>query len=253
MHGPDEGALLVTAEHAGHRVPAAYRHLFAGHELLLDSHRGWDPGTSPLARQLARTLGGDLRVSRVTRLLVDLNRSPHNPRVFSEVTRCLPPSGRELLLERYHRPYREAVQTLVGQRVDAGRQVLHLSVHSFTETLNGSSRPQDLALLYDPTRVREADLAARWTRALTRVRPDLRLRRNHPYLGKADGLTTTLRARLSPEDYVGIEVEVSQRHLSGRGRFPPWIPRLLAETLLEVLPLAPPSSGQPQRRPRTHA
>jgi predicted N-formylglutamate amidohydrolase len=183
---------------------------------------------------LADDLDGALVVSRVTRLLVDLNRSPGNPRVFSEVTRSLPRTRRLALIERYHRPHIEAVRTNVADPVASGHRVLHVGVHSFVPLLNGARRRQDLALLYDPARVRERDLAAAWIAALARARPDLRLRRNHPYRGRNDGLTTALRRSFGETEYVGIEVEVSQRHVRGDGRFPPWIPRLLAQTLRDV-------------------
>ena len=37
-------ALIITCEHGGNEVPAAYAPLFAGHEALLPTHRGWDAG-----------------------------------------------------------------------------------------------------------------------------------------------------------------------------------------------------------------
>jgi predicted N-formylglutamate amidohydrolase len=93
-------SLLVTSEHGGNDVPEEHRSLFRGRKALLDSHRGWDPGTLDLAERLASALGAPLVASSVTRLLVDLNRSPHNPRVFSEVTRPLPRAARLVLLAR---------------------------------------------------------------------------------------------------------------------------------------------------------
>ena len=45
--------LVVTCEHAGNVVPERYRPLFVGHEHLLPTHRGWDPGALLLAREMA--------------------------------------------------------------------------------------------------------------------------------------------------------------------------------------------------------
>ena len=232
--GLGKRALLVTCEHGGNRVPSAYRALFEPHRALRSSHRGWDPGALSLAERLARGLAGELVTSTVTRLLVDLNRSEHNPRVFSEITRTLPRAERDALIEHFHRPYRHRVQAWVEGIAGNGRQVVHVSVHSFTPRLNGSTRTQDLALLYDPRRAPERSLAAGWIAAVSQARPSLRLRRNHPYKGRADGLTTALRTRVPPDAYLGIEVEVNQRHIQTRGGFPPWIPRLLIRTLGEV-------------------
>jgi hypothetical protein len=56
-------------------------------------------------------------------------------------------------------------------------------------------------------------LCARWVATLRRRAPQLRVRRNYPYLGRADGLTTYLRRRFPAGAYIGVELEVNQRHL----------------------------------------
>jgi predicted N-formylglutamate amidohydrolase len=81
-----EPAVIVTCEHGGNHVPPPYRALFRGRERLLASHRGWDPGALTAARELARVLRAPLIFSRVTRLLIDLNRSPGHRALFSAVT-----------------------------------------------------------------------------------------------------------------------------------------------------------------------
>jgi predicted N-formylglutamate amidohydrolase len=180
-------------------------------------------------------LGGPLKSATVTRLLVDLNRSPHNPRVFSDLTRGLPRDRRQELLLRYHAPHWEAVRALVAQGVEERGRVLHLGVHSFTPRWRGVTRKPDIALLYDPARAGERTLAARWLRALSRLEPGRVLRRNDPYRGNADGLTTALRKEHPDARYLGIEVEVSQRHLGPSGRFPEWVREALVSSLRSVL------------------
>jgi hypothetical protein len=54
----------------------------------------------------------------------------------------------------------------------------------------------------------------------------LNLRRNYPYAGKGDGLTRSLRRRYSPRRYVGIELEINQKHVAGPPRR--WRPMRLA-------------------------
>lgn len=243
-------ALLVTAEHAVNRVPSAYRELFAPWEALVGSHRGWDPGTLPLARRLARDLDGRLVEGTVTRLLVDLNRSATNPRVFSEITRRLSRQERERLLDRYHNPHWQSVEGWITAEVAAGRRVLHLGIHSFVPSLNGFTRRQDLALLYDPRRPAERDFVTDWIAALRRAEPPVRVRRNHPYRGRADGLTTALRTLFSDDDYLGIEVELSQSHVGPDGLFPSWISSLLVQSLRGFWDRvgSPPVGARPPRR-----
>lgn len=231
---PTDVAIVVTAEHGGNRVPARYRELFRGHDGLLASHRGWDAGTLDLSARLARRWRGDRVAATATRLLVDLNRSAHNPHVFSEITRGLGRSERDTLLERWHRPHRDRVRQLVEERASRGSRVLHVAVHSFTPLWKGMERGIDLSLLYDPARAGERALARGWTRAMKRLLPSCSIRRNVPYRGLADGLTTWLRELFPVATYLGIEVEVSQRHLCDAGRFPTWVERALVEGLDEV-------------------
>jgi predicted N-formylglutamate amidohydrolase len=93
--------------------------------------------------------------------------------------------------------------------------VLHVSVHTFTPRWRNARRDVDVALLYDPARRRERAFADAWLEALAARRPDLRLRRNFPYRGEADGLTTHLRGVFGAGHYLGLELEVSQQHALG--------------------------------------
>src|SRR5688572_15388423 len=140
-------SVVVTAEHGGNEVPKDYRALFRSRAKLLSSHRGWDPGSLNLAGQLAAAFGAPLVAATVTRLLVDLNRSPHNPRVFSEITRSLPRAERMSLLERHHGPHWQTVRGHLSDAVGRRHRVLHLAVHSFTPVLRGVTRKADIALL----------------------------------------------------------------------------------------------------------
>lgn len=228
-------SLLVTSEHGGNDVPAEYRSLFRARAKLLASHRGWDPGTLDLAERLADTLDAALVSSTVTRLLVDLNRSPQNPRVFSEITRALPRGERMSLLEQFHRPHWDTVRALLARSLRDGARILHLGVHSFTPVLSGIRRKPDIGLLYDPARRVERKLVAAWRRSLADAVPARIIRRNDPYRGYTDGLATAMRRELTQTSYVGVEIEVNQRHVGRDGRFPVWVADALVESLSEVL------------------
>ena len=221
----------MTAEHGGNDVPAEHRELFEGSEALLASHRGWDPGTHRLARALGTALGARTVRSQVTRLLVDLNRSAHNPKVFSAITRTLSRDERLRLLSRYHLPHWERTRDAVSRGIAERGRALHLGVHSFTPVLDGVVRKPDLALLYDPARPGERDLCERWSDALAAALPDRVIRRNNPYRGDADGMTTSFRRSFSPARYLGIEIEVNQRHVGPDGAFPAWVADALLTTL----------------------
>jgi len=220
--------LLFTCEHGGNRIPPRWAGLFEKYRALLDSHRGWDPGALTLARALSKAMRAPLVASTTSRLLVDLNRSEHHRAVFSSITAALPDAERERIFEEFYRPYRSRVERWVDDAVARGR-VVHVSAHSFTPVLNGVTRRADLALLYDPSRKPEKAFCDRWITDLKAELPSLALRRNSPYRGSADGLTTTLRRRHAAKDYIGVEIEVNQR-LLGSGDFAA-VERALAGTL----------------------
>ena len=211
-------SFLITCEHAGNRVPAPWRRLFQGQRLLLDSHRGHDPGALVMARAMAAAFRAPLVTSTVSRLLVDLNRSIGHPRLFSAATRSVPAKLRAEIVDRHYRPYRAQVERLVRHSVSRGRRVIHISSHSFTPELNGKVRRADVGLLYHPRRSGEAELCARWKASLAILAPDLRVRRNYPYAGKGDGLTSHLRLHFPAAAYVGIELEINQRIVFAAGR-----------------------------------
>lgn len=228
-------ALLVTCEHSSARVPADLQDVFRGAKRALASHRAHDPGALELARRMARRAGTTVLAGEVTRLVVDLNRSSHHRAVFSEWTRKLAREEREALFARYWSPHRERVRAEVDGRIARTGRCVHVAVHSFTPVLDGRERRIDVAWLYDPRRARERALCSRWMAAVAARAPELRLRRNAPYRGDADGLTTHLRGELRPARYLGIELELSQRLPAGPR--PAWVrvQRALVDGLLEAL------------------
>lgn len=237
--------LLITCEHGGRRVPPRYRALFAEHGALLQTHRGWDFGALQLAREMASAFSAPLHASTTTRLLIDLNRSIGHRQLYSEATRSLGAAERADIAARYHHPHRNRVTAEVELTTGQGRRLVHIASHSFTPVLDGVVRNADVGLLYDPARPGEVLLAARWRQAIARRCPGLRVRRNYPYAGRGDGLTALLRGFHPPEAYVGIELEVNQRHVLRGGRAWAALRCTLIDALGEALHEAdPPVSGR---------
>jgi predicted N-formylglutamate amidohydrolase len=232
-------SLVVSCEHGGREVPPAYAASFSGHEALLDSHRGWDPGALELGRQMATALGAAFFAATTTRLLIDLNRSIRHRQLYSEATRGLTRAARHEIVAHHYRPHRDAVAGEIARRIGAGERVLHIASHSFTPVLHGIVRTADVAWLYDPRRAGESALARRWQAAFARRAPGLRLRRNYPYRGRSDGLTAALRRQHPDAHYVGIELEVNQRFVERGGAAWAALRFDLVESLRDVLAAAP--------------
>ena len=213
--GSDATVFVLTCEHGGNRIPAAYKALFSGAQDVLESHRGWDPGALLVAESMAGQLSVPLFSSKTSRLLVELNRSIGHPSLFSEFTAILPVADRQEIINRYWQPYRDQVTSHIDNLVQAGCRVVHVSIHSFTPIWEGKPRKTSIGLLYDPRRAGEKSLCDSWKPALKQELPGFVIHSNQPYRGIADGFTTSLRRRFDldvhwPGQYNGIEIEIKQ-------------------------------------------
>ncbi len=218
LQGAPRSTLLLTCEHGGNRIPPAYRALFRGASAVLASHRGWDPGALIVARALSKRLRRPLLAVTWSRLLVESNRVPTNRRIWSSFTAGLSREEKDAILERYWWPHRREVDTAIRRGRERRTRVFHVAVHSFTPVLGKEVRNADIGLLYDSRRPAERAFCLRWQAALGEVAPQLRVRRNYPYTGIADGLPTWLRRRFSDASYAGVELEINQAVLTGRRR-----------------------------------
>ncbi|MGU3434121.1 N-formylglutamate amidohydrolase [Actinomycetes bacterium M1A6_2h] len=202
--------VIITCEHGGNLVPADFRELFVGQQGVLDTHRGYDIGALIMGKELAHKFSAPLVASTTSRLLIDLNRTLGHRQSLSEFTRTAPPDVVTRIIDQVHRPHWDKVQGLVSDFVRREEQVVHIASHSFTPELDGVVRTTDVGLLYDPQRTGEVALVEQWRASLADTAPELRVRRNYPYVGTGDGLTTYLRTRFDQTRYVGIELEVNQ-------------------------------------------
>lgn len=231
---PRRDELLLTCEHGGNRVPPEWCDLFLGAEDILATHRGYDPGALDLGRHLARRFRAPFFFSTTTRLLVELNRSLHHRRLFSEFSDRCDKVAKRRIIGKYWSPYRTAVESHVLERIGSGARVIHVSVHSFTPVLDGETRRAEIGILYDPERASERAFASMWRDAFQEERPGWRVRRNYPYAGRADGFTTALRREFPDEAYLGIELEVNQK-FAGKETMNPEVKGAVAASLERAL------------------
>lgn len=202
--------MILSCEHAVATVPGEFAGIFAGADHLLETHLGYDIGTLEVGR-IVENLAEDAFYGRCSRLLIDLNRSLHHPRLFSSFSRGLPRSDRGRIVADWYEPFRNLFLDALEWTLAQHGEVLHISLHSFTPVLDGVARSNDIGILFDPGRHREKELARRLATAMREVQPSLSVRLNFPYRGIADSHTTSLRRRFSEDAYLGIELEINQR------------------------------------------
>lgn len=225
--------LVLSCEHGGNLLPLQYESLFRKEKSILQTHRAYDPGTEDLYDFLVSHAHFGKK-NTLSRLLIEVNRSLHHPRLFSEFSTSLSNSEKSNLIETIYRPYRFALESQIRNFIskDVG-PVVHISLHSFTPELHGEIRNNDIGLLFDPGKRLEKNIASCWKQELLRLDPTLKIRYNYPYLGKADGFTSYLR-KIFPENYVGIELEINQRLLQKQS-FPLHLKNNVMQSLLKVV------------------
>ncbi|APZ42101.1 N-formylglutamate amidohydrolase [Acidihalobacter ferrooxydans] len=204
---------LLTADHAGNRIPRALG------DLGLDAtervrHIAWDIGIAGVTERLSALLGATAVLQTYSRLVIDCNRQPSSPSAFPEVSETTPVPGNRGLTEAQRRvrreaifdPYHGAIAAQLDQRKVAGQRTLFVALHSFTPVFKAVARPMQVALLYD-----RAPRCAKRMAELLRAEDNLTVAENEPYrVSDASDYTVPVHAEGRGLDYVLIEIRQDQ-------------------------------------------
>jgi len=177
------GPVVLICEHASNYVPREYERLGLS-AADLQRHIAWDIGALALAEQLAAQLDAPLVFATHSRLLLDLNRDTgaHDSIAIESEGTDIPgnfelnPTERRWRWDWLYVPFHAAVESLIDERLSAGRATAVISIHSFTPHYKGEQRPWHIGVISKRDR-RLAD------RLLASVRRDTRLcvGDNEPY------------------------------------------------------------------------
>ncbi len=223
---------VFTCEHGGNKIPHEFKNLFESYHSLLKTHRAYDIGILKIFNSFAHHFQSHNFHSEISRLLIELNRSPHHKNLFSEITKQLDSETKQYIFNKYYLPYRTKVENDIKKEISNKHKVIHISFHSFTPMLNGIIRNADIGLLYDPKSKFEKDFCRQWCKEILRYDRSLTVRFNYPYLGIADGFTSYLRAKLGKNDYCGVELEINQKLLTNSKEI-----KIISEILKESFPI----------------
>ena len=198
---PVPGRIVCVADHASNFVPADVPLGIPAE--LLDTHIAVDLGVEGVADRLARRHAIPAHIATVSRLVCDLHRREDEEAVvpFSSDGHTIPGNigaDIEKRLERFHRPYHDAM----AKWLDAARPELIVALHSFTPALETSDeeRPWEVALLYN-----QDDTAA--LQAIRLFEEEgLTVGNNQPYSGKQLNATMDRHAEAHGRPYLTIEI-----------------------------------------------
>jgi predicted N-formylglutamate amidohydrolase len=147
--------VVLICEHASNHIPTQYHGLGLSDEDLA-RHIAWDVGAGALTRQLSESLDAPAFIAGYSRLLIDLNRprgAPDSIIICSEATdvpgnAAVPQAERDLRYERIFQPFHEAITCFLDERVSKAAPTCIISIHSFTPSFLGRSRPWHAGVLF---------------------------------------------------------------------------------------------------------
>ncbi|MEO3389143.1 N-formylglutamate amidohydrolase [Mesorhizobium sp. CAU 1741] len=209
IEGDRGRGLVIIADHAGRSLPEEYGDLGLP-ATEFDRHIAYDIGVEAVTRALALELDAPAVMAHFSRLLIDANRGEDDPTLIRQlydgtvIAANYPMSDeeRERRLERYHRPYHDAVGSMVASVAQAtGAAPLIVSIHSFTPTMQGRARPWHVGVLWDSD-----DRAVRPLIEMLGRYPDMVVGDNEPYDGALRGDTMFRHAIVNGYAHVLIEI-----------------------------------------------
>lgn len=206
---------VLVGDHAGRAIPMSLAGLGLGQEAM-DSHIAWDIGVRGLGEELSRALDAPFVHQRYSRLVIDCNRALSRSDSIPESSGGVPipgnrdiaPSGRTARVTEVYEPYQACIAALLDGRQDAGRHAVLVSLHSFTPSLQGQSRPWKIGVLHRG----DSGLSHRML-ALLKAELGDEAGDNEPYAMDDADNTVPLHAHPRGLDY--LELEVRQDLIDG--------------------------------------
>jgi len=220
-------SLFLVCEHAGRRIPRSLASLGLPPQEL-ERHIAYDIGAEQVARGLSKRLDAPLVLQRYSRLVYDCNRPPDATSAIPELSelteipgnRQLSPSHKRQRVEEIYVPFHAEVGKLIEARLNAGKPVIFVTIHSFTRVFKGLARSLDVGLLFDRDR-RFTDRIA----PLLRAGGGFDVRYNEPY-GPADGVCHTLNVHAGVRGLPYSMIEVRNDLIANESGQVEWADRL---------------------------
>lgn len=219
--------IVLVADHARRELPEVYGDLGLP-PAEFERHIAYDIGVETVTRSLAAELDAPAVLAGFSRLLIDPNRGEDDPTLIRQLYDGTVIPGnypmsveeRERRLERYYRPYHDAVSALIASVAgETGLAPFIVSIHSFTPVMKGIARPWHAGVLWD------LDPRAPLPMIELLRRPgDIVVGDNEPYDGALRGDTMFRHAIVN--GYAHVLVEIRQDLISTEADARSWAMRL---------------------------
>ncbi|PHR22422.1 MAG: N-formylglutamate amidohydrolase [Hoeflea sp.] len=219
--------VVLICEHASKTMPKALGTMGLD-EAALESHIAWDIGAQRVAEMLSDRLEAPLVSQRFSRLAYDCNRPPEVAGAYPDRSEIYDVPGNAGLsaedkarrAEALYHPFHEAIDALVDGRLSDGRNVVLVTVHSFTPVYFGTPREGHLGILHDDdSRFADAMLEAAQVLELDQVL------RNYPY-GPQDGVTHTLQRHGLTRQIANVMLEIRNDLITDEAGQAVWAARI---------------------------
>jgi predicted N-formylglutamate amidohydrolase len=183
--------VLFVCDHARNAVPCSYRRLGLAPSQFT-RHIAYDIGAEIVTRRLAEHFAAPAVMTTYSRLLIDPNRGADDPTLVMRLSdgAIIPGNATidEMEIARrrqtYWQPYRNAIAETVDAMLAEGPVPAIVSIHSFTESWRGTTRPWHIGVLWD----QDPRIAVPFLSELARQH-DLVAGDNQPYDGALQGDT----------------------------------------------------------------
>jgi len=147
------GRFVLFCDHATNYIPPELDDLgLPASELA--RHIAWDIGAAGVTEVLSELFNTPAILSGASRLVIDCNRHLDASDLIPEVSDGtvipgnlhLDEAARSARIERWFRPYHEAVESVFLEREARGVPSIAISIHSMAASLAGGPRPWQIAL-----------------------------------------------------------------------------------------------------------
>jgi predicted N-formylglutamate amidohydrolase len=197
LAGRTDAGIVLLCDHASNALPTDVGTLGLSPDQL-QRHIAYDIGAAAITESLAARLGAPAILSCHSRLLIDINRGADDPTLIMRLSdgavvpgnHNLSPAARAARIDRYWRPYHQAVSRVILACRAGGRRPIIFSVHSMTNIWKGVPRPWHVSILWNEDRHLAGHLLDGFSADSTLVVGD-----NVPYHGGLEGDTLWQHAR----------------------------------------------------------